>query len=345
MAALSGLHYAVARGLGLPHVLRRYHRGHALVLCYHGVVSEEASPPRWTEVTRARFRAHMTFLRARYRILPLLDLVESLRRGDSLPAYAAAVTFDDGYRNNFTCAFPVLRELGIPATIFLTTGFLDDGCPLWTDRLTLALEHTREAAVEVTGRVLSLRAPGERREARAVLAAHLKALPSAEKCRQLDALERRLGVSAPAVPAAMQPLAWDEVRTMQASGLVSFGSHTVTHEIVSRLSATAKAREIAHSVRRVHEETDQPCRLFAYPNGEPGDFDEESRRLLAATSVVGAVTTVPGLVVRTADVWELPRVLVGADAGRAKFDLLSSGLLAAVGHRQAAKRTESYGAA
>jgi hypothetical protein len=69
MAALSGLRYAAARALALPHVLRRYHRGHALVLCYHAVVSEEASPPRWTEVTRARFRAQMRFLRARYRIL------------------------------------------------------------------------------------------------------------------------------------------------------------------------------------------------------------------------------------------------------------------------------------
>jgi peptidoglycan/xylan/chitin deacetylase (PgdA/CDA1 family) len=345
MAALSGLRYAAARALALPHVLRRYHRGHALVLCYHAVVSEEASPPRWTEVTRARFRAQMRFLRARYRILPLLDLVESLRRGDSLPAYAAAVTFDDGYRNNFTCAFPVLRELGIPATIFLTTGFLDDGRPLWTDRLTLALEHTPVAEVETSKRVLPLRTPTERREARATLAADLKALPSAEKCRQLDALERRLGVSALAAPAAMQPLGWDEVRTMHASGLVSFGSHTVTHEIVTRLSTAAKAREITYSVRRVQEETGQPCRLFAYPNGEMGDFDDESRRLLAATSVVGAVTTVPGLVARTADVWELPRVLVGADAGRAKFDLLSSGLLAAVSHRQTARQMEPYGAA
>lgn len=337
------LRYEIVRHLGLPHLLRRYHRSHALVLCYHGVVPQAASPPRWTELTAARFRTQMAALRSRYRLIPLLEIVERVRRGAPLPAYAAAVTFDDGYRNNYTHAFPVLEELGIPATIFLTTGFLDDRRPLWTDRLTLAL--SRASTIEAAGRVLPLGTPAQRQHARAVVAAHLKALPAPEKNRQLAALEGQGGAQTADIPDALQPLAWDEVRAMQASGLVDFGSHTVRHEIMSRLDAATKAHEITRSCARVEQETGRPCRLFAYPNGEPGDIDAESQALLRQTRVLGAMSTVPGLVGRAADVWALPRVLVGADAGPAKFDVLSSGLLAAVTGARRPGRGGARGAA
>jgi peptidoglycan/xylan/chitin deacetylase (PgdA/CDA1 family) len=345
VGAMTPDRYELVRRLGLPALLRRYHRTHALILAYHGVVREQASPARWTEVALPRFREQMGYLRARYRLLPLLEIVERLSRGAALPRYAAAITLDDGYCNNFTCAFPVLRELRIPATIFLTTGFLDERRPLWTDRLTLALARTSESMLEVAGHALLLRTPAERRRARDVVAVHLKALPAREKDRLLDTIERALGVVAADLPEELAPLGWDDVRAMRDSGLVDFGSHTVTHQIVSRLGPEEKAREIAQSCRRVEEETGGPCRLFAYPNGEPGDFDEESRRLLHATSVVGAVTTVPGLVTRDANVWALPRVLVGADASMAKFDLLSSGFMAVVGRRRLTERGASRGAA
>lgn len=339
--------YEFVRRLGLPGLLRRYHRTQALILGYHGVVQEQACPPRWTEVRLTRFREQMTSVRRRYRLLPLREIVERLRRGAALPAYTAAVTFDDGYRNNFTHAFPVLRELGIPATIFLTTGFLDERRPLWTDRLTLALARSRESMLEIAGHALPLRTPAERQRARDVVAAHLKALPGPEKDRQLDTVERGLGAVTADLPEELAPLGWDDVRAMGASGLVDFGSHTVTHQIVSRLGPEDRAREIVQSCQRVEEEIGARCRLFAYPNGEPGDFDDESRSLLRATNTIGAVTTVPGLVARDADVWTLPRILVGGDATIAKFDLLSSGFMGVMGRRRLAERevSVSHGAA
>jgi peptidoglycan/xylan/chitin deacetylase (PgdA/CDA1 family) len=285
----------------------------------------------WTALPAAQLRAQLTYLKRHYEVRALSDVVQCLRAGGRLPPYVAVVTFDDGYRDNFTRAFPILVELGVPATIFLATGFLDDGAPLWPDRLTLWLRHATVPALDYLGQSLSLSDARARSCARDVIAQHLKLLPRAQKEEQLAHLQRVLAV-APTVASDTEdflPLTWEQVRIMQAGGLVEFGGHTVHHEIVSQLEAHDKRREIEESCRRVAEETGRPCRLFAYPNGRAVDFDEASKCILKACGVIGAVTTMEGLAHCGDDPFALSRVLVGSDASAAKFELLSAGVIAA----------------
>ena len=113
-----------------------------LVLCYHRV--NDDAHPFFTGIPVALFRRQMEALRRHFTVLPLAELAERARRKD-LPRNGVAVTFDDGYRDNYTNAFPVLRDLGLPATIFLTTDSLDRNALLWHDRVFDAFHRTRKA--------------------------------------------------------------------------------------------------------------------------------------------------------------------------------------------------------
>ncbi len=126
-----------ARLLGLHSLFRFLHRHSLTILLYHGV-----APKRDIGIYNYRkkfidpliFARQMEYLRRKYTILPLEEAMRALENG-TLPPYAMAITFDDGYANNYTYAFPVLRAHSVPATVYLTTDFVEHKKPLWVDRL------------------------------------------------------------------------------------------------------------------------------------------------------------------------------------------------------------------
>ena len=127
-------------------------------------------------INPASFERQIAFFAKQYTILPLDEAIEKLRAG-TLPARALCITFDDGYRNNFEFAFPVLKKYDAPATVLLATDFVFEGKPLWVDRLEYAMEHANGSI-------------DERRRRDDALRNELKHVPEAEKIARLEALER-----------------------------------------------------------------------------------------------------------------------------------------------------------
>src|SRR5438477_1528660 len=109
------------------------------VLAYHKVSPDPH--PFFEPDHPTAFEQHMRFLSRCYRVMPLMELVERNRRGD-IPHRAVAITFDDGYRDNYQYAFPILKKYGLPATIFVTTGAIETGKLLWHDRIFDAFRYT-----------------------------------------------------------------------------------------------------------------------------------------------------------------------------------------------------------
>jgi peptidoglycan/xylan/chitin deacetylase (PgdA/CDA1 family)/glycosyltransferase involved in cell wall biosynthesis len=117
--------YWIAYRLGLARLWRWINRRRVLIVCYHGVTrhpGRRPDDPAGLQVRQARFAAQLAFLRRRYHVISLSDYAEARRRGRRLPDYTAVVTFDDGFRNFFTVAAPMLAARGLPATQFLITG-------------------------------------------------------------------------------------------------------------------------------------------------------------------------------------------------------------------------------
>lgn len=274
-----------------------------LVLCYHRVNDDGHSLFGGTPV--ALFRRQMETLRRHFTVSPLAELAELARAG-TLPPNAVAITFDDGYRDNFTHAFPILVELGLPATIFLVTDAVDGNRLIWHDRVFDALERTNERALAFDGRTLSLETPDDRmRSLAAVLAVVRSSAPSARD-RTIDDLVSALRVDPPA-NGAWDKLAWDEVREMARSG-IHFGAHTLDHPILRHVSFDEARRQIRGSKARIEQELGAPVTTFAYPNGRAVDFDETTRRILEEEGFSCAVTTVAGANDERTDPFALRRV-------------------------------------
>jgi peptidoglycan/xylan/chitin deacetylase (PgdA/CDA1 family) len=144
---------AVVEHAGLDRLHRWLHRREAPILMYHGLTRDPACRD-WTQVPVEAFERQMELLRERYRVVPLARLADMVAAGRVEPG-SAAVTFDDGYRSVATLAAPVLRRTGVPATVFLTSGFIaetaDERRTLWTDRVGLLLARSAATSVDLSG--------------------------------------------------------------------------------------------------------------------------------------------------------------------------------------------------
>lgn len=272
------------------------------ILIYHRVLG--GADPLMPELpTAPAFERHMRWLRRFFRVLPLETSVEQLRTG-TLPPRSVAITFDDGYADNHEVALPILRRLGLPATFFIATAFLD-GSRMWNDTViesvrrwpsdTLTFEPLEVGDV-------SLRSDADRMRAIGLLIGALKRRPLAERQALADALHDRVGV---ALPAPM--MTSGQVLELHRSGM-TIGAHTRRHPILSVLPPSEAHEEIRGGKQDLEDLIDAPVRLFAYPNGRPdSDYTPLNVRQVRELGFTAAVSTAWGVATAESDPFQLPR--------------------------------------
>ena len=224
-----------------------------------------------------------------YHLLTLDQAAEYLQSDTPFPHYSLALTIDDGYRD-FLGAAEVFHRYEIPVTMYLAINFLDRREWLWTElvRACFAASALREIRIpfeSMAAELLPVSVEGARR-----FNALAKRIPDGERRRLVLQLGRWLEVKPPEFPPeAHAPLTWDEVRRLARQG-VTFGAHTMSHPILSRLeTAETLQQEIEGSRLRMEQELGTPVRHFCYPNGQPEDISLE---VLAATRAAGFITAV-----------------------------------------------------
>lgn len=274
------------------------------VLIYHRVFGEP-DPLQPGVVDRERFERQMRAVSRFFRVLPLSKAVKRLYDG-TLPARALAITFDDGYRDNVDVALPVLQRARLPATFFIATGFLDGGC-MWNDRIIEALRQSDVETVDLSafdaGRHELSRARAERGAGIEGILRSVKHLSPGVRRAAGEHVERLAGASAP--PSLMMREA--DVRLLRDSGM-EIGAHTVSHPILACLPDGEALAEIDDSRRRLADITGDPVRLFAYPNGRPGnDYDDRHVEIVRELGFDAAMSTVWGCATATSDRLQLPR--------------------------------------
>lgn len=271
------------------------------ILIYHRVL-EEPDPLRPDEVDAAVFRWQMALLARHFNVLPLSAAVERLRQG-RLPARAACVTFDDGYADNARVALPILTELGVPATFFIASGYLNGG-RMWNDTVIEALRRLPCGDHDLPG--LGMRRLGSAPERGAVvepLLARLKYLPFEER----EAQARALAALAPSPLPDDLMMNSEQVRSLQAAGM-EIGAHTVGHPILARMEPAAARRQIGEDKECLEALLNRRVTLFAYPNGRPSrDYGPEHVAMVRKLGFEAAVSTVWGAATITSDRWQLPR--------------------------------------
>lgn len=281
-------------------------RARLSVLIFHRVL-RAPDPLLPGELHAERFDAVCAWLAHWFNVLPLDQAARRLRDG-TLPARAAAITFDDGYADNHDIALPILQRHGLVATFFVATGFLDGG-RMWNDSVIESVRRTGAAALDL--RALGL--AGVDDIVLDGLAARQAAIP-----RLLGALKyleppRREAAVAAVAAAACAELPNDlmmtaaQVRGLHRAGM-QVGAHTVSHPILARLSPQAAHREVLQSKQALESILGAPVPLFAYPNGKPQqDYDQASIDIVRDCGFDAAFSTVWGAAGPGADRYQLPR--------------------------------------
>jgi len=267
-------------------------RDRLLVLAYHRVLDlpphedDFAQDPELVSAGIEDFERQMRFVCRHFTPLSFAEVLAHLDAGRPLPPRPLVVTFDDGHLDNHRHAFPVLKSLGMPACIFLSTDYIGSRRMFWFDRVALLLWAAPAGEWTMGGERVRLAAgdAAARREAAGRLLRSLKRVPDAERRRQVDALEAQFG---PHVPAGLAPersaLDWNEVAEMAAGG-IEFGSHTLSHPILSQLDDDALAHELSASREAIARRTGRAVDTIAYPVGKAGAYDA---RVIAAAQRAG----------------------------------------------------------
>jgi peptidoglycan/xylan/chitin deacetylase (PgdA/CDA1 family) len=215
------------------------------------------------------------------------------------PTRSICLTVDDGYFDFKEVAFPVLREHGIPATVFVASRFIEGSHWYWWDRVEFAFSRTtrRELVLAVSGRPLQFlwTSPSERAAANGVVTEELKTVPEDVKWSLIREIEQRLEVEIPERPVAeYRGMSWDDLRELSAQG-IEFGGHTANHPVLSQVSDDRAAREVAEGIESIERQTGVRPTTFAYPNGRMIDFTPAVVKALRENGIIGAVVGMGGV--------------------------------------------------
>ena len=251
------------------------------------------------------FERRMELLHRYFNVLPLEELVERLTRKD-VPPNAVAITFDDGYQDNYENAFPILKQFGLPSTIFLTTGVLDNKNMLWHDLVFDVFGRTTARSIIIEGKEYPFSKIPEKRIALKTFLRNIRLYNPQERDKRIRQLAKDLQVEETR-RTNNGMLSWKEIREMSRYN-ISFGAHTVTHPILSRMPLAEAVDEIVSSKETIEQKLGLPVRLFAYPNGSKEDFNIFIKQALKKAGFLCAVTTIRGANSVHADPFELRRV-------------------------------------
>ncbi len=277
--------------------------GSLSVLYFHRVLAKH-DPLLPDEPTAETFDAMMGWVQRQFTVIPLAEGVARLRDG-SLPPAAAAITFDDGYRDNLEVAAPILKRRNMPATLFVASGFVDGGI-MFNDKVIEAIRRTSRPALELPDLgigPLPLDSWEQRRNAVSQLLPAIKHLPAARRGEVVSALAGQAGV---ALPDDLM-MTSGQLREFVRLGF-DVGAHTQNHPILAVLSDDQAYREITQGREQLEGMIDRRVGLFAYPNGRrENDFDERHAAMTKACGFEAAFSTEPGVCRKDCNPWSLPR--------------------------------------
>jgi peptidoglycan/xylan/chitin deacetylase (PgdA/CDA1 family) len=283
---------------GMFDALNRMMPDNLTVLNYHRV--NEPDDPNFEgfkaniSATPDMFDRQVGYLKQRFNFVTVADISAWVRDRRPLPPHAAILTFDDGYADNLKYAFPVLVRHGISALIFLTTDFINTIKPAYWDVVAYCFQHTTLIAADLP--LLGRQHWTNDREKEQVMMTWIEALKrllESEKEDFAGTLPEILKVPVPGTSFSTQFLTWEQIRGMAEHG-IEFGSHTVSHPILTKIPLEQAAFEITESKRLIEKEIGRPVDCFAYPNGGVDDINDGIIRLVQEAGYSLAFTLIPG---------------------------------------------------
>lgn len=299
---------------GLVHLARWWIRRssqHLIILNYHHASEEN-------------LRRHFSYLKKHYRIVHIdtaLDELYNLTKENAPQNRGClttlSITFDDGYRDNYTYAYPLASELKVPFTIYLVPGYIESGSHFWWEEGKRLVSRTQVNNANIEERSYDLGKSNERAALETAINKYVRHAQSvAERETFLISARETLSVSSTSLreEASSLPLTWEQVKEMDMSGWVSFGAHTMNHPILAYLTDHGEMQQEIRECRTVLEQQlGHSVYSFAYPVGQMQHIGSDVRNAVYNAGYKWAVTTSYGINSAQSDLYMLRRIEVDVD--------------------------------
>jgi peptidoglycan/xylan/chitin deacetylase (PgdA/CDA1 family) len=284
------------RATGLDRATSSLTRGRGVILMFHNVRQRPDRaflPNQSLEVTPEFFELTLDLLdREGYEIVPISEVGERIAQSGG--KRIAALTFDDGYRDNLEVAAPILRRRNAPYAVYVTTGFIERTARVWWSEVEACIEARDHVEMRIGDDVFSHAARTLEEKHAAYIAAYAF-LRAHDEPDMLDAVARLLDESGIAPGFNETCMTWDEVRTLSKEPMCTIGAHTVTHARLMKHTPERVHSELADSKRIIEREIGMPVDHFAYPYGDAGSAGPREFRIAKECGFATAITTRPGM--------------------------------------------------
>lgn len=249
------------------------------ILMYHRFFRDESNEG----VSSDCFERQIAFLSEYCECLTITDLLAKVMSGNRISngKPVVCITVDDGYSDFYDVAYPILKRYQVPASFYVTTGFVDGDCWFWYDRLEWVVSHNVDNKVTSDGRSFSSAEwNGDKAKVWGALVSDYLKKNGSDIENLLQDLSSQVGVQVPQIaPEQYKAVTWDQLREMQEAG-IEIGGHTVNHYSLGRLGAQDVVNELKTCRNRLAKELGKAPRAFCYPNGQPADVPEDYANVL-----------------------------------------------------------------
>ena len=303
-STLSGFHARIEREL--------------TILLYHGVTdmqSKGIENIQGKHIPASDFADQMEYLRKHCSVLSIDDFLEIQKNGDVLPPNSVIVSFDDGFRNNYSIAAPILAEKKVPAVFYISSGIVNTDIMFWVDILEDAINLSEKSTIRVRldqEEEFSIRNDEEKLQALVRIKRYCKTATAVEKDRIIQETQDATDVIATVAHSENnQKISWKELQEMHENPLFTIGGHSLYHNILSSLERDLLIKEIRTSLDLLEINLKTPITHYSYPEGQVHHYNQELIDLLKERGIVCSPSAICGLNPITEDPFHLKRIMVG----------------------------------
>jgi peptidoglycan/xylan/chitin deacetylase (PgdA/CDA1 family) len=260
-------------------------------------------------LTAEDFEKRINYLRKHYTFISLDEYADLYCNKKKAPPNSLVLTFDDGYKCLYSTVYPILKRCSIPATIFLTTNFIEHKTPLLPNKVLYIIGNTKVRNFklpELSPVNYSFSNEKERLAIYKDISSRLKYFANGQKERIIDNLQKLLCVDLSRLENESWMLSWDEIKEMYESKLISFESHTLSHPILTCIPAEEIEKEMVSPKKIIEDRLGNKVRFFAYPNGRKKDYNESIKAAAKQCGYSMAFTTLE-VTDHANDEFEIPR--------------------------------------
>ncbi|WP_204106217.1 MULTISPECIES: polysaccharide deacetylase family protein [Spirulina sp. CCY15215] len=243
----------------------------------------------------------------------MTDIITAMKGKTQLPKRAFAITFDDGFENNYSVAAPVLEDLKIPATFYITTGFIENNTGSWIDSIEYGVEkvsgfHLRSKLLELNG---YYETKSEKIELLNQIRKIVKNDSQIDPYEFADCILDQLGIKSIELdPDLDQKLNWHQIKLMASNELFTIGGHGHTHRVLAYLEEPELKNEIVTSLEKLNFHLNTPIQHYSYPEGLSHCYSQKTITFLKEEGIICSPSAEPGVNSIGDDLFHLKRIMV-----------------------------------